>query len=162
MQIPRVVMAFACAVVGLVASVSRPLQSQTTRWGRCMVGVGYGAPLKLALSYATGRVYESEDGGADVCNYLSTKLGIGGARVAVGTSRTINALGGAAGVSVGLLRTFGTPLHAQPWRNHIGVSIHVLPAIGLGGEIGYYMRLGNNASGAPARRVITWSAGFGF
>lgn len=127
-----------------------------------MVGVSYGAPLKMALSYATGRVIESDGEGADVCNYASAKVGIGGARLALGTSRTINALGGAAGVSVGLLRTFGTPLHAQPWRNHVGVAVHVLPALALGGELGYYVRIGKDANGAPAKRVITWSAGFGF
>ena len=154
-------MALAC-VGGIVVGSSRALEAQTIRWGRCMVGVGYGAPLKLSMSYATGRVSESESGGADVCDYLSTKLGIGGARLAVGRSRTINTLGGAAGVSVGLMRTFGTPLHAQPWRNHVGFSVHVLPAIGIGGEIGYYVRLGNDPSGAPAKRVITWSTGFGF
>ncbi len=127
-----------------------------------MVGVSYGAPLKMALSYATGRVIESDGDGADVCTYASAKIGIGGARLAIGRSRTINALGGGAGVSAGLLRTFGTPLHAQPWRNHVGVAVHLIPALGFGGELGYYVRIGHDASGARARRVITWSAGFGF
>ena len=161
MRIPRATFVVACTVTLTLGGATRPLEAQT-RWGRCMVGVSYGAPLKMALSYATGRVIESDGDGADVCTYASAKVGIGGARLALGTSRTINALGGGAGASVGLLRTFGTPLHAQPWRNHVGVAVHVIPALGFGGELGYYVRVGKNASGAPAKRVITWSAGFGF
>ena len=161
MRVSRATLAVACTVTLALSGATRSLQAQT-RWGRCMVGVSYGAPLKMALSYATGRVIESDGEGADVCNYASAKVGIGGARLALGTSRTINALGGGAGASIGLLRTFGTPLHAQPWRNHVGVAVHVIPALGFGGELGYYVRIGNNANGAPATRVITWSAGFGF
>ena len=157
----RAAIAVACTMTLMLASAPRSIEAQT-RWGRCMVGVSYGAPLKMALSYAAGRVTESDGEGADVCNYASAKVGIGGARLALGTSRSINALGGGAGVSVGLLRTFGSPLHAQPWRNHVGVAVHVLPALAFGGEIGYYVRIGNDAGGAPARRVITWSAGFGY
>jgi hypothetical protein len=141
---------------------TRPLPAQQQRWGRCVVGLSYGAPLKMAVSYATGRVWESEDGGSDYCDYLSAKVGIGGARLALGESRTINALGGAAGLSVGVLRTFGSPWHAQPWRNHVGVALHVLPALALGGELGYYWRVGSDGAAGPKRGVLTWSVGFGF
>ncbi len=141
---------------------ARPLRAQTALWDRCMLGIGYGAPFKLAVGYAGGRVVESQDGGSDQCHFAATKLGIGGVRFSLGSMRTINALGGAAGLSVGALRTFGSPLHAQPWRNYAGASLHILPALAFGGEIGYYVRLGNDVNGAPARRQITWSVGFGF
>ncbi len=150
--------AVACMIVG----ASNVVHGQAAGWRRCMVGVGYGAPFKLAVSYSSGLVRESSDGGADVCTYISGKVGIGGARLALGASRTIFALGGAAGASVGVLRTFGSPWHAQPWRNHVGVAMHLLPALGLGAEVGYYVRVGNDANGAPAKRLITWSTGFGF
>lgn len=144
----------------MMLGASRSARSQTQSWDRCMVGVSYGAPFKMAVSYARGRVLEAEDVGADVCNYASAKLGVGGARFALGTSRTSNALGGAAGLSVGVLRTFGTPLHAARWSNYAGAAVHVLPALGLGGEIGYFMRVGGH--GATPRRMVTWSMGFGF
>jgi hypothetical protein len=150
------------AVLASTTIAAHALSAQNMRWGRCVVGVSYGAPFKMAVSYAAGRVWESEDGGGDYCDYVSTKVGIGGARLALGSSRTINALGGAAGLSVGLLRTFGNPWHAQPWSNHLGVAIHVLPALALGGELGYYVRVGGDAPGAPKRGILTWSVGFGF
>jgi len=149
-----------CTVVGLLLCATQALSAQNTRWGRCMVGVSYSAPLKLAVSYAHGRVYESPEGGADVCNYVSGKLGIGGARLMLGTSRTINTLGGGAGASVGLMRTFRTPLHATESSNYAGVTVHLLPAVAFGGELGYFVRVGG-VSG-PSRRLFTWSAGFGF
>jgi hypothetical protein len=136
--------------------------AQETRWGRCVVGISYGAPLKLAVSTAYGRVVEGAGDGHDLCHYASARLGIGGARATVGTMRTVSRWGGALGVSAGVLRTFGSPLHAQRWRNYAGASVQLLPAIALGGELGYYVRLGGDVSGAPARRMVTWSVGFGF
>ncbi len=153
----------------VIVSVPRALTAQAgvesstqASWDRCMLGISYGAPLKMAVSYARGRLVESLDGGHDACHYASSRLGIGGARLALGSSRTINALGGGAGISVGVLRTFGSPLHAERWRNYAGAAVHVLPALAFGGEFGYFVRLGDDAAGAPARRIFTWSFGFGF
>ncbi len=148
--------------VSIASLAPTMLAAQPVSWRRCVVGLNYGAPLKLAVSAAYGRVTESQEGGNDACNYVSARLGVGGARMSLGSTRTINALGGAAGVSVGVLRTFGSPLHAQRWRNYAGASVLLMPALVLGGELGYYVRLGTDANGAPARRVFTWSAGFGF
>jgi hypothetical protein len=41
--------------------------------------------------------------------------------------------------------------------------VHLWPLLALGGEIGYYVRLGRDADAlSHGKRVVTWSAGFGF
>jgi hypothetical protein len=133
------------------------------RWDRCMLGLTYGAPQKLALGYARGLVYEAYEGGADSCAYLGAKAGLSGSRLSLGIARTINALGGGVGLSAGVLRTYNRPLGAADNRSYAGVSVHLMPLFALGGELGWYVRLGRD-EGVPdaQRRLLTWSAGFGF
>ena len=129
---------------------------------RCLLGLTYGAPLKLAVGWGGGMVYESPDGGADICAFGAGKLGLGGARVSVGIARSVGAFGGGIGASAGVLRTFGAPYNAMPNRNYIGASLHVFPLLAIGGEIGWYTRIGSDTPGAPRRSMVAWSAGIGF
>ena len=129
---------------------------------QCMLGVSYGAPLKLAAAWAGGLKYEHPEGGNDVCFFGAGKVGFGGARMSAGVGTSLGPLGGGALLSVGVLRTFDEPLNALAKRTYVGASLHVLPLLALGGEIGWYTRIGNDPPGAPKRSMITWSAGFGF
>lgn len=125
-----------------------------------MAGVTYGAPLKFALSYGGGLVRQSD--GRDWCAMGVAKVGLGGAQAGLGMGSSIGALGGGASVTANVLRTFGNPLHAQPRTTYIGASLHLWPALALGGEIGVYTRMGNTSSGNDAKRLVAWSVGFGF
>ncbi len=129
---------------------------------RCMFGLSYGAPFKLAAGIAGGMVYQHPQGGADVCVFGGAKLGFGAARASLGIARTIGALGGGAAVSAGFLRTFSGALGAEPRTNYAGVSLHLFPLLALGGEIGWYQRLGSEPGDNIPRSIVTWSAGFGF
>ncbi len=63
----------------------------------------------------------------------------------------------------GVLRTFGGALNATARRTYVGGSVHVWPLLAIGGEIGYYVRLGDASNASThQRRIVTWSAGFGF
>ena len=165
-------------VVAIVGTISTPLGAQQpatppaastdpfphSPWSvqQCQLGLTYGAPLKLAVAWGGGLLYEQPEGGADVFIFGAAKLGLGGARLSTGIGRSIGALGGGAAFSVGVLRTFGAPANASPKRTYVGASMHFFPVFALGGEIGYYTRIGDDPLGAPKRAMITWSAGFGF
>jgi hypothetical protein len=170
----------ACAamVAATIATIGTPLGAQQpptspaassdpfahSPWSvqQCMLGLTYGAPMKVAVAWGGGFVYEQPEGGADVCIFGAAKLGLGGARLSTGVGRSIGALGGGAAVSAGVLRTFGAPVNATPKRTYVGASLHFFPVLALGGEIGWYTRLGDDPPGASKRSMITWSAGFGF
>jgi hypothetical protein len=132
-------------------------------WDHCLSGVTYGQPFKLAVSYAAGMLHESMTGGADVCIFGAAKVGFGAARGSIGIGRSTGPLGTGVALNAGVMRTFGSAWGATPSRTYIGGGINVWPVLGLGGEIGYYVRIGDR-SGEPnrQRRIITWSAGFGF
>jgi hypothetical protein len=135
----------------------------TWAWDQCLGGLTYGQPFKLALAYGGGLVHEATSGGADVCLFGAAKVGLGAARGSIGIGRSKGPLGSGVALNAGVLRTFGSAWGASPARTYLGAGINVWPLLGLGGEIGYYFRLGD-ASGAPERhrRIVTWSAGFGF
>jgi hypothetical protein len=122
-------------------------------------GITYGAPLKLAVGAAVGIRHESQ--GGDFCTYASPKLGMGGARFDLGLARNVGSFGGAGGVSGGILRTFGAPSRADRMSTYAGGSLHVLPVLAFGLELGYYKRLGGRA-GVGREHIIVWSLGFGF
>jgi hypothetical protein len=162
-------------VAALFAIISTPIGAQEptpapsaslehSPWSvqQCMLGLTYGAPMKLAVAWGGGFVYEQPEGGADVCLFGAAKLGLGGARLSTGVGRSIGALGGGAAVSVGVLRTFGAPVNASPKRTYVGASLHLFPVFALGGELGWYTRIGDDPPGAPKRSMLTWAAGFGF
>jgi hypothetical protein len=132
-------------------------------WDQCLGGLTYGQPFKLALSYGGGLLHESMTGGADVCIFGAAKVGLGAARASIGIGRSKGPFGSGVALNAGVLRTFSSAWGATPSRTYIGAGINVWPLLGLGGEIGYYVRLGDS-SGEPTRqrRIITWSAGFGF
>ena len=123
-------------------------------------GLSYGAPLKLAASVATGFRRESENGG-DVCAYLSPKIGMGGALMSIGLARNVGTFGGGVALSGGFLRTFGAPSMADRMSNYAGGSLHILPALAIGLELGYYRRLGGTAN-VGREHIIAWSLGIGF
>jgi hypothetical protein len=123
-----------------------------------MAGVTYGAPLKFAVAYGGGLVRQSD--GRDWCAMGVAKLGLGGAQAGLGLGNSIGALGGGASVTANLLRTFAHPLHATPRSTYVGASLHVWPALAIGGEIGVYTRVGGDNAGA--KRLVAWSVGFGF
>lgn len=129
---------------------------------QCLLGLTYGAPMKLAVAWGGGLLYEDPEGGADVCLFGAGKVGLGGARVSTGIARSLGALGGGAALSLGVLRTFGAPTNATPNRIYVGASLHVFPIVAVGGEIGWYTRIGDDEPGVPKRSMLTWSAGFGF
>jgi hypothetical protein len=146
------------------AAVAPASPQEYSPWSmqRCMLGVSYGAPMKLAVAVAGGLVYEHPDGGADVCLFGAAKAGFGGARGSLGVARSVGPLGGGVALSGGVLRTFAAPLNASANRTYIGTSLHIFPALALGGEIGWYTRVGDDPPAAPRRSMLTWSAGFGF
>ena len=129
---------------------------------QCIAGLTYGAPLKLAVSYGGGLLHESLEK-PDVCVLGVAKLGLGGAQISAGIGSSMAPWGSGAMLTANLLRTFGSPLTATPRRTYAGASLHLWPVFALGGEIGYYVRLGDDA-GAPrnGRHLVGWSAGFGF
>lgn len=130
---------------------------------QCIGGLTYGGPHKLALAYGGGLVRESMTNGDDTCIMAVGKVGLGAASASFGVGRSIGSIGSGVAITGGLLRTFGGSLNTTPRRTYVGGSVHVWPLLALGGEIGYYVRLGD-APGASThqRRVLTWSAGFGF
>ncbi|MCC6245098.1 MAG: hypothetical protein IT353_19800 [Gemmatimonadaceae bacterium] len=136
----------------------------SSKWHReqCMGGITYGAPLKLAVSYGGGLLYESNTG-PDICALGVAKLGFGGAQASAGVGTSFAPWGTGIMLTGNLLRTFKSPLHATPHRTYVGASVHVWPAFALGGELGYFVRLGDGASDPSAgKRVVSWSLGFGF
>lgn len=130
---------------------------------QCIAGLTYGAPLKLAVAYGGGLVRESTTGGADWCAPVVAKVGFGGAQGSLGLGASRGPLGTGFMVTANVLRTFSSALYATARRNYAGVSVHLWPALGLGGEIGIFTRLGDAAGESSAgKRVVSWSIGFGF
>lgn len=131
------------------------------RFDQCMGGLTYGAPFKWALSYGGGMVYEGDR--IDLCALAVAKVGLGGAGASVGLAKSYGSMGTGSAITGGIIRTFGDPLNASVRRSYVGGSVHFWPLLALGGEIGYYVRLGDDAGAAShGKKVITWSAGFGF
>lgn len=172
----RVTMAVTC-VAGWLSSApataaaqsTRAAQSDTvtrtptTRWQfeQCMGGLSYGAPLKWALAYGMGFVRESEK--RDWCFLGAAKVGFGGASVNVGLANSLGHWGSGTAVTAGVLRTFNDPMGATAKRTYVGGSVHLWPLLALGGEVGYYTRVGADPAGlSRGRGMVTWSTGFGF
>lgn len=170
-------MAFACACTGASASVAQaqvtPAPAGATapatpstpemrwRFDQCMGGVTYGAPFKWALSYGGGMVYEGDR--IDLCALAVAKVGLGGAGASIGLAKSYGSMGTGSAITGGIIRTFGDPLNATARRTYVGGAVHFWPLLALGGEIGYYVRLGDEAGASShGKKVITWSAGFGF
>ena len=133
-----------------------------TGWHReqCLGGLTYGAPLKLAASWAGGLRKELTNG-QDVCAFVAPKLGLGGARLSVGLARTTGTFGSGAAVSAGIIRTFGAPSYADRQSTYAGASLHVFPILAIGIELGWYHRL-RGIAGRGRESIIAWSAGIGF
>lgn len=134
------------------------------QWDRCLAGITYGGPQKLAVSWGGGLVREGLGvHSSDYCTFGAVKMGFGGARGAIGIGQSKGPLGSGIALSADVLRTFAAPLGASAKRTYAGVAVHLWPVLGFGGEIGYFVRLGD-ANGAPRaqKHVVTWSAGFGF
>jgi hypothetical protein len=133
------------------------------RWQfeQCMGGLTYGAPLKWALSYGMGFVRESEQ--RDWCFLGAGKVGFGGASFSVGLANSMGKFGSGVAVTGGLLRTFNDPMGAVAKRTYVGGSVHLWPILALGGELGYYRRVGADPVGlGTGRGLLVWSTGFGF
>ncbi len=130
---------------------------------QCIGGLTYGGPHKLAVAWGGGLLHESMTNGNDTCIMAVGKVGFGAASASVGVGRSIGPIGSGVALTGGVLRTFSGSLNTTPRRTYVGGSVHVWPLVAIGGEIGYYVRVGD-ASGASdfQRHVITWSAGFGF
>lgn len=166
--VARAALTLAVSASPAIAQAS-PTNSSTTgslptwAWDQCLGGLTYGQPFKLALSYGGGLLHESTSGGADVCIFGAAKVGFGAARGSIGIGRSKGPLGSGVALNAGVMRTFGSAWGASPNRTYIGAGLNMWPLLGLGGEIGYYVRLGDG-NGEPnrQRRIITWSAGFGF
>lgn len=172
-------MAFACAcasafawapvveaqVTPMPAGATAPATPSTPemrwRFDQCMGGLTYGAPFKWALSYGGGLVYEGDR--IDLCALAVAKVGLGGAGASIGLAKSYGSMGTGSAITGGIIRTFGGPLNATARRTYVGGAVHFWPLLALGGEIGYYVRLGDDAGASShGKKVITWSAGFGF
>ena len=129
---------------------------------QCMLGLTYGAPLKLAAAYGGGFLHESNNG-PDVCALGVAKLGFGGAQGSVGIGTSFAPWGSGVMLTGNVLRTFSAPLNATGRRTYVGTSLHIWPVLALGGEIGYFWRM-NDAPGesTAGKKIWSWSAGFGF
>lgn len=144
---------------------SSPVVVPRWQWDHCLAGITYGGPQKLAVSWGGGLVREGvgANSGSDYCAFGAAKVGLGGVRGAIGIGQSRGPLGSGAALSAEVLRTFAAPLGASAKRTYVGVTAHLWPLLGFGGEIGYFVRLGD-AVGTPRaqRHVVTWSTGFGF
>jgi hypothetical protein len=146
---------------GATAPVTPSTPEMRWRFDQCMGGLTYGAPFKWALSYGGGMVYEGDR--IDLCALAVAKVGLGGAGASIGLAKSYGSMGTGSAITGGIIRTFGDPLNASARRTYLGGSLHLWPLLALGGEIGYYVRLGDDAGeSSPGKKVITWSAGFGF
>lgn len=137
-------------------------RTPTARWqfDQCMGGLTYGAPLKWALSYGMGLVRESEQ--RDWCFLGAAKVGFGGASINVGLANSLGHWGSGVALTAGVLRTFNDPLGALAKRTYVGGNLHVWPLLALGGDVGYYVPIGNDAPGSKGKGMVVWSTGFGF
>ena len=139
-----------------------PADKKTWHPEQCIAGITYGAPLKWALSYGGGMLHEF-DTGPDVCALAAAKIGIGGAQASLGAGTSLAPWGTGVMITGNVLRTFGAPLKATPRRTYVGASLHLWPVLALGGEIGYYVRLGDALGASTSgKRLVAWSAGLGF
>lgn len=146
---------------GATAPVTPSTPEMRWRVGQCMGGITYGAPLKWALSYGGGMVYEGDR--IDLCALAVAKVGLGGAGASIGLAKSLGSMGTGSAITGGIIRTFGDPLNATARRTYVGGAVHLWPLLALGGEIGYYVRLGDTAGASShGKNVVTWSAGFGF
>lgn len=127
---------------------------------QCLGGLTYGAPLKLAASWAGGLRKELSNG-QDVCAFISPKVGLGGARLGAGFARTTGTFGGGYAGSVAIIRTFGAPSYADRMSTYAGGSLHYFPLLGIGLELGWYKRLGGPED-RGRKSIISWSLGIGF
>lgn len=140
-----------------------PVARTPERWRfeQCMGGLTYGAPLKWAAAYGVGLVRENDE--RDLCLLGSAKIGIGGAGVHVGVANAFGPFGSGTAVTLGVMRMFDRPLNALARRTYVGGSVHIWPILAIGGEIGWYTRLGKDPAGsAMPRSMLVWSTGFGF
>jgi hypothetical protein len=129
---------------------------------QCMMGLTYGAPMKLAAAYGGGLLREPASG-ADVCIPLIAKVGFGGAQGSIGIGTSFGPWGSGVMLTGNVLRTFSAPLNATGNRTYLGASLHVWPVLALGGEIGYMWRMSDAPGESTAgKKIWTWSAGFGF
>ena len=143
-------------------TITTPANWDGWQLAHCMAGVTYGAPLKFAVAYGGGFRREFDES-PDLCVMGVAKLGLGGAQASVGVGSSFGALGGGGVLTANLLRTFGNPLHATARRTYVGASVHLWPIIAIGGEIGWFTRIGDTAGESTAgKRLIAWSTGFGF
>jgi len=127
----------------------------------CMGGVSYGAPLRWAAAYGGGLVREGD--AQDLCLLGVGQLGMGGAGLHAGLANTLGRFGSGTAVTAGVLRTFNRPLDALANRTYVGVAVHVWAIMAVGGQLGYYRRLGADVPGSTTGRgLVTWSTGFGF
>jgi hypothetical protein len=149
---------------GVVARVDTTPDVGDGSWHleQCMMGLTYGAPMKLAVAYGGGFLHES-NGGPDVCVPLIAKLGFGGGQGSVGIGTSFAPWGSGVMLTGNVLRTFSAPLNATGRRTYVGTSLHIWPALALGGEIGYFWRMGDAPGESTAgKKIWSWSAGFGF
>lgn len=173
MRFNRALLFGACALFGATSVVASTASAQSTAtatsagdsssgWHReqCLGGLTYGAPLKLAVSWAGGLRKELANG-QDVCAFVSPKVGLGGARLGMGFARTTGTFGGGYAGSVAIIRTFGSPSYADRQSTYGGASLHYFPLLGIGLELGWYKRLGG-VTGRGRESIISWSAGIGF
>ena len=119
--VARVLLAFVAAssVDAQSAPATNDPPRDTPRWraSHCLSGVTYGAPQKLAASYAGGFVREGVgDKASDYCAFVAIKLGFGGVRGAVGFAQAKGPLGSGAALSGNVLRTFSSPTGATAKR----------------------------------------------
>jgi len=147
--------------VGATAPAASSTPDMRWRFDQCMGGLTYGAPFKWALSYGGGMVYEGDR--IDLCVLAVAKVGLGGAGASLGLAKSLGSMGTGSAITGGIIRTFGDPLNASARRTYVGGSLHLWPLLALGGEIGYYVRMGDkDGERSRGKNVVTWSAGFGF
>ncbi|WP_373061302.1 hypothetical protein [Gemmatimonas sp.] len=146
---------------GATAPTAQSTPEMRWRFDQCMGGITYGAPFKWALSYGGGMVYEGDR--LDLCALAVAKVGLGGAGASLGLAKSFGSMGTGTAITGGIIRTFGDPLNASARRTYVGGAAHLWPLLALGGELGYYVRLGDGVGASShGKQVITWSAGFGF
>lgn len=139
-----------------------PVEAEGWHVEQCMGGLTYGAPMKLAVAYGGGLLYESNSR-PDWCALVVGKIGLGGVQASTGIGTSFAPWGSGIMVTGNFLRTFSSPLNATASRNYVGASVHMWPLLAIGGEIGYYTLLGDAAGASTSgKNIVAWSVGFGF
>ena len=130
---------------------------------QCMLGIDVWRAAQAGRGVSAGACCTNRTTARTYCALAVAKLGFGGGQGSLGMGTSFAPWGTGVMLTGNVLRTFSAPLEATPRRTYVGASLHLWPAFALGGEIGYFWRMGDAPGESTAgKKIWSWSAGFGF